>query len=152
MDLVDAIRGTSVYSPELITLEVGSRGPIHSTGFDHLQKYLGAPIQLAGARAASGSPASPCVQPDQIIGVCSRAGRQGTVHCPSHTCISHSTTAIQQEHKSSLYNYSLHSINMCPSYQGNTCIKHTRWGQCNALYTDDLVQCFLWLPVLFLLV
>ena len=40
ISLVDAIRGTSGYSLELITLEVGSRGPIHPTGFDHLQDYL----------------------------------------------------------------------------------------------------------------
>ena len=45
MYLVDAIRGTSGYSPELITLEVGSRGPIHPTGFDHLQDYLSAPTK-----------------------------------------------------------------------------------------------------------
>ena len=42
-DLVEEIREAGVYSPELITLEVGSRGPFHHAGFDDLKNYLCAP-------------------------------------------------------------------------------------------------------------
>ena len=44
-DLVKEIRTTGVYSPELITLQVGSRGPFDPTGFDDLKAYLNAPTK-----------------------------------------------------------------------------------------------------------
>ena len=42
-DLVDTISRVGMYSPELITLEVGSRGPFNPTGFKNLQAFLNAP-------------------------------------------------------------------------------------------------------------
>ena len=42
-DLVEELREAGVYSPELITLEVGSRGAFHQAGFDDLKHYLCAP-------------------------------------------------------------------------------------------------------------
>ena len=42
-NLVEEITSKGVYSPELITLEVGSRGPFHQAGFDALRAYLNAP-------------------------------------------------------------------------------------------------------------
>ena len=42
-DLVEEIKGGGIYSPELITLEVGSRGPFNPAGFNELQAYLNAP-------------------------------------------------------------------------------------------------------------
>ena len=44
-DLVREIREAGEYSPELITLEVGSRGPFHQAGFDDLKSYLDAPTK-----------------------------------------------------------------------------------------------------------
>ena len=44
-DLVEGIREAGEYSPELITLEVGSRGPFHQAGFDDLKAYLDAPTK-----------------------------------------------------------------------------------------------------------
>ena len=43
--LVEGIREAGEYSPELITLEVGSRGPFHQAGFDDLKAYLDAPTK-----------------------------------------------------------------------------------------------------------
>ena len=43
MDLVEAIMEAGVFTPELITLEVGSRGPYHPPGFDKLEMYLNIP-------------------------------------------------------------------------------------------------------------
>ena len=45
MDLMEEIRDAGGYSSEFITLEVGSRGPVHPTGFDRLRDYLGAPTK-----------------------------------------------------------------------------------------------------------
>ena len=42
-DLVEEIKGGGIYSPELIMLEVGSRGPFNPAGFNELQAYLNAP-------------------------------------------------------------------------------------------------------------
>ena len=41
-DLVQKIREADVYHPEIITLEVGSRGPLHLKGFNNLKTYLNA--------------------------------------------------------------------------------------------------------------
>ena len=40
---MEEIRGSGIYSPELITLEVGSRGPFNPAGFNELHAYLNAP-------------------------------------------------------------------------------------------------------------
>ena len=44
-NLVDEIRAAGIYSPELITLAVGSKGPFHPAGFDDLKVYLNAPTK-----------------------------------------------------------------------------------------------------------
>ena len=44
-DLVEEIREAGEYSPELITLEVGSRGPFHQVGFDDLKSCHDAPTK-----------------------------------------------------------------------------------------------------------
>ena len=41
-DLVEEIKEAGIYSPELITLEVGSRGPCYLIGFE---AYLSAPTK-----------------------------------------------------------------------------------------------------------
>jgi hypothetical protein len=48
-ELVEDIRETGMYNPELITLEVGSRGPFHPTGFERLREHLSAPAKDWGA-------------------------------------------------------------------------------------------------------
>jgi len=44
-DLMEEIKEAGIYSPELITLEVGSRGPCYLVGFDNLKAYLSAPTK-----------------------------------------------------------------------------------------------------------
>ena len=44
-DLVEEIKEAGIYSPKLITLEVGSRGPCYLIGFDDLEAYLSAPTK-----------------------------------------------------------------------------------------------------------
>ena len=39
-DLIEAIMEAGVNSPNLTTLEVGSRGPFHPAGFDDLKAYV----------------------------------------------------------------------------------------------------------------
>ena len=45
VDLVEAIREVGAYRPELITLEVGSRGPFHPLGFNTLRSHLKVPAK-----------------------------------------------------------------------------------------------------------
>ena len=45
MDLVEEIREAGKYTPQLITLEVGSRGPFYPTGFEKLRRFLKAPVK-----------------------------------------------------------------------------------------------------------
>ena len=44
-DLVEDIKEAGIYSPELITREVGSRGPCYLIGFDDLRAYLSTPTK-----------------------------------------------------------------------------------------------------------
>ena len=44
-DLVEEIKEAGIYSPELITLEVGSRCPCYLIDFDDLRAYLSAPTK-----------------------------------------------------------------------------------------------------------
>ena len=43
IDLVEEISSAGVYNPQLITLEVGSRGPFYPAGFERLQSYISGP-------------------------------------------------------------------------------------------------------------
>ena len=43
IDLVEEISSAGVYNPQLITLEVGSRGPFYPAGFERLQSYISVP-------------------------------------------------------------------------------------------------------------
>ena len=45
IDLVEEIREAGKYTPQLITLEVGSRGPFYPTGFEKLRRFLKAPVK-----------------------------------------------------------------------------------------------------------
>ena len=40
IDLVEEIREAGKYTPQLITLEVGSRGPFYPAGFEKQRRYL----------------------------------------------------------------------------------------------------------------
>jgi hypothetical protein len=43
IELVEEISTAGVYSPQLITLEVGSRGPFYPAGFKRLKSYISGP-------------------------------------------------------------------------------------------------------------
>ena len=45
IDLVEEIREAGKYTPQLITLEVGSRKPFYLAGFEKLTRYLKAPVK-----------------------------------------------------------------------------------------------------------
>ena len=45
MDLVEEIREAGKYTSQLISLEVGSRGPFYPAGFEKLRRYLKAPVK-----------------------------------------------------------------------------------------------------------
>ena len=84
-DLVNDIREAGVYSPELITLEVGSRGPVHQAGFDELKQYLCAPSKYGKLCLLKLQKQSSC-SPTRS-GQCETGETQKLSYCTIYTCM-----------------------------------------------------------------